>query len=391
MFKKLFGREKKRAEVALVFDIGSGSVAGSVVHFPGSSSQSPRVIYTKRLPWHTGKNPSFDELLRAMKYTLGNVARHIQERDFPLTMGGNIYVTLSAPWFAHDIRRAELSRNSLFTVTQNILDGMFAKEMKAFCAEGEQVYGEDFEVIEKSILDVSLHGYSTDKPLGKKTKHINISMYVSVAPRDVVEMVEDTIGRVFHREAAFQSSALVTYIVSRDYFAREKDYVCIDIGGELTDILVVRDNQMSEAVSFPLGIQFFMQSIADTLGTSVHEAHSLLMLRDKGALHDTHKKSLTSAVNKAFKVYDSHLEGALRQFAKDYKLPQKIYLAGFGPFENGVEKVLGTEHLGHYSMLGVPFETKLIHQTDIHTYLRYQSGVVRDLFIALSALYRNRL
>ncbi len=391
MFKNLFSRNNKASEIALLFDIGSDSIAGSVVHFSGISGVAPRIIHTKRLHWKNDTQSSYDDLLRSMKYTLGNIARDIQDRDFPLGANTGIYVTLSAPWFAHDIRRAELSRGTVFTINQKTLEGIKQREMSAFYKESAEIYGEDFKLIEETIIDISVNGYTTANPIGQKTKHIDLSIYVSVSPKEVLSVIEDTLGRVFHHNIEFQTSTLVTYVVSRDFFAKEKDYIFIDIGGELTDILVVRNNTIFQTLSFPLGIQFFNNSIAKSLGSSPHEAHSILTLASKNALQKDYKEKVLNAKQKAYKAYEKHLEESLRQLAKKYKLPQEMYISGYSFFEEDLKKLLEQEHVGQYSMLEIPFEVEILNGPKFYSRLVYQPEVKRDLFIALSALYRSHI
>jgi hypothetical protein len=391
MFKRLFGGQKRKPKVAIIFDIGSDSVAGSVVHFSENPEEFPRIIYTKRTHWQSDNQSSYEDILRSMRYTLGNVARAIQEKDFPISGGGDIYVTFSAPWFAHEMRRAEISRKTVFTVNQSILNKIKDKEIKSFYKESENIYGDDFEVIEKTIVDISVNGYPTDKPVGKKAKNINLSIYLSIAPKDILDTTRDVLGRVFHHRVIFQTSTLVSYVVSRDYFAKDKDYIFLDVGGELTDVLVVRNNTIFQTLSFPLGRKFFHNSIAKFLETSVHEVQSLLSAGDKKALHSKSHKALEKAKEKAFKSYEKHLEVILKQLSDNYKLPQDIYISGPDFIEHGTKNLLETEHLGHYSMLGIPFSVELIKETKIHTRLRYQHNTRRDLFIALSALYINHI
>jgi len=391
MFKKLFSGAKKSPEIALIFDIGSDSVAGSIVHFSSNSRENPRIIYTKRSHWHSGSHSSYDDILRSMKYTLGNVARSIQEKGFPLSEKGSIYVTVSSPWFAHDMRRAELSRNTVFTVNEKILDSIRDKEMTEFDKESEDIYGEDFQVIEKTIVDISVNGYHTASPIGQKAKHVDVSIYISVAPKEVISIIEDTIGRVFHHKVQFQTSTLLTYVVSRDYFAKDKDYIFIDVGGELTDILVVRNNTIFQTLSFPLGTQFFYSNIAKILHASNHETLSLLSAFDKDALDKETTNAIQDAKKTSYLAYEKHLETSLRQLSKEYKLPQEVYISGFGFFEKDLKKLLESEHVGQYSMLEIPFDVSIVNETELHTMLRYQPGTKRDLFIALSALYRNHI
>jgi hypothetical protein len=387
MFKKLFGRNQKRARVAMIFDIGTDSVAGSFVHFnPGSH---PHVIYTRRSHWHTDGNASFDTMLRSTKYTLANVARSMQEAYPELAKESTIYVTLSAPWFAHETRRAELSRRTFFKVTPKIIENMKAKEMKEFMEESQNAHGGDFVVVEETIIDVSVNGYATDKPVGKKAKHINMSLYLSVAPAEVISVIEDTLGQIFHHKVVFQTSTLVSYVVSRDFFAKEKDYVFFDVGGELTDILVVKNDAIFQTLSFPLGTQYFYGSIAKSLKTTTHEVRSLLAVKED--LHKTVVKKLDTAKEKAYKGYESHLEGALKKLSKEHKLPQDVYLSGYKLFEEDLKNILEGEHYSHFSIFDTKFSVSTINNTDLHRKIRYQRDVPRDLFVALSTLYRSHI
>jgi len=207
----------------------------------------------------------------------------------------------------------------------------------------------------------------------------------------VCELVRDSIGRVFHSHVTFHTSAIMSYVVSRDYFAKEKNYLFVDVGGELTDILVIKEDKLFQSLSFPLGTQFLYSSIANTLQTSVGEVDSLLKASTSGNLHGDVRADIVLAQKKAMNLYAKHLEGVLRQLFAFHPLPEICYIAGYASFEEEMRHVFSRDRYGEYTSIGTPFIVHALTQKHIQQFIRSQYGVPQDLFISIAVLYKNNL
>jgi hypothetical protein len=322
---------------------------------------------------------------------MANVARHIQAHDTP-AKPARFVVTLSPAWYAYELHKILYERNTPFMVNKSLVKDLQKKELRNFLTKQHESHGDDFKLLESVVLDTKVNGYQTENPIGKRAKNLYMSMYLSVTPQSLVSTIKDVIGSVFHQEdITFQTSSLVTYVTSRDYFVKENDYIFVDVGGELTDIAVVKDHVFVASLSFPLGNQFFYAQISKALNTSMYEARSLIASHKKGALSKQESARMKKVLAEVLDSYEKHIHMALAKLREEYKLPDTIYTTGYGVLTKDVDDLLRAESIGQHNAIEKPFIVKPLAAEKIHSRLKYQKDVQRDLFIAMSALYLNHI
>lgn len=387
MFKRLFKKDPE-GEIVAVFDIGSDSVAGSLVRF--SQGEEPIVLCSKRLTWSSAVESDYDSILRSMRYSLANVTRYLLEKGSP-ARPARFVVTLSALWYAYEPHKVLYERNTPFVITEALVKDLQRKELKSFIEKQKEEQGDEFALLESVVIDTKVNGYPTENPAGKKAKSFYMTMYLSIAPASLTEIIGDVIGSVFHQEdIVFQTASLVSYVTSRDVFASEKDYIFIDVGGELTDIAVVKDGIFVASLSFPLGTQFFYTQLANKLKTSLFETKSLVSAYKKESLTEKEQKKVAGFLTECLSSYEKHIHMSLMKMKESQNLPDTIYTVGYGDFTKEIDALLAEEAVGHHNSFEKPFIVKPLSVNKIFSELRYQKEVKRDLFIAMSCLYINQ-
>ncbi len=124
-----------------------------------------------------------------------------------------------------------------------------------------------------------LNGYQTSKPYGKQTKSIEISIFLSMISKEVETKTRKVLEKIFHSHTiAFHSFALTSFSAIRDIFHSEEDFLLVDVGGEVTDVSLVRRGILLETVSFPTGKNFLLRSVVLDLNTIPEEAHTLIRM-----------------------------------------------------------------------------------------------------------------
>jgi hypothetical protein len=89
----------------------------------------------------------------------------------------------------------------------------------------------------------------------------------------------------------FQSFPFVTFTALKTVMGTSSDLLLIDIGGETTDLILIREGILEETISFPMGENFLVRKIANVFHFPFEESFSLLRQYIRGDLHsDTHKK-----------------------------------------------------------------------------------------------------
>ena len=83
--------------------------------------------------------------------------------------------------------------------------------------------------MEKNIIQTLLNGYNVNKPYGKETNRIDITLFMSMISDEIRRKVRDIIEKIFNTDnILYNSFALASFSVTRDVFSAEKDFLLMD-------------------------------------------------------------------------------------------------------------------------------------------------------------------
>ena len=238
-FSGLFN-SKKKDELFMVFDIGSSSVGGAL--FLLKESGIPEIIFSVRenIVLENELNP--DRFLLLTIKALETVAGRICLSG--LGAPKQAFCILSSPWYASQTRMIKFKRDVPFNFTEELANDLIEKEMNLFKKEHLSNYmeaGNEVVQIEIKNMNIMLNGYPAVKPIGQKAKELEMMIFVSMSGDQVLEKIEGAINRHFHLKKINHSSFIMSsYVVTRDIFSHHKDFLLVDIGGEMTDISLIK-------------------------------------------------------------------------------------------------------------------------------------------------------
>ena len=203
-----FSGYKKKNELILVFNIGSSFVDGAF--FEAQRSGIPKIIFSYQEPIKIEKKVDIDRFLLSTIKSLEIVVSKIYKAG--IGAPSQIFCVLSSPWHISQTRIINFKKNTPFVFTEKLADELIKKEIKLFEGEYIQKYGNSdnkFRVIELKNIKMMLNGYETSDSLDKKTKELEIIIFISICGEQVLAKIEDTIGQYFHfKQMKFSSFAL---------------------------------------------------------------------------------------------------------------------------------------------------------------------------------------
>lgn len=274
---KLFAKPVVAAERVLFVDIGSSSVSAALAEI---SHGKPHVVGLVDVPIEVGDHVSFEKL-EARMYTALRLCMHrARQSHFPTPE--RIQVALASPWYASQVRKAKLTRPKEFIVSKTILDDMVSREVQAF--EAEEINEKKgthtaLRCIESRTLDVRLNGYPVHAPIGQTVLELELSLFIAVAHERIAAEVQNIVEHAYPvRNVTLGTFLATAYYVSRTFIPHEDNFLLVDIGGDVTDVSLVRDGTLVQSVSFPKGSRTVLRSLAKTLGRSLDEAAILWKL-----------------------------------------------------------------------------------------------------------------
>src|SRR3989338_7846427 len=266
-----------------------------------------------------------------------------------------------------------------FVFTSTLALDLIKKEIDLF----EKEYLVKYEGVEHPVRSIEfkniktmLNGYETTQPLDQKGKELEMTIFISISPEVVLKKIEKIIQMHFyHKEIQFFSSVMATFVVVRDVYAHNENFLLIDIGGEVTDIFMVKKNVLRESISFPLGLNFIIRRVAETLFLSLNEAKSLVSLFKDGHASGTAVKKIGPIIEK---------------LKNDISVPANIYLSVDAEMASFFSETIKTEQFSQYTLTESKFTVTFLGTEVFKGMAEFKEGIIRDPALDINSIYINR-
>ena len=372
-----------KSERVLLFDINSASVSVAHVELSGGIPLVTQLVST---PIALTDQVSLPDLEKNMLIALGVTLTNLQK----LSLGhpDSILVCLASPWYASQVRVAKLSRPSPFPVTKKVLDDMIAREIQAFTEEEIKQAGADpLSQIESRTLAVRLNGYLSTAPLGHSVTELELSLFLAVCSERLEKGIQDAMERFYHRKRVVFSSFLsTTYLVARTLLPHEGDYVLIDVGGEVTDVSLVRDGVLSQTASFPKARNAVIRKLAVTLSRSREEVLSLWKLSMEGKLDGPVSASVTAALQEAKKEWLAAFSAALFSISDDLSIPHTILITLDNDTSGWFIDTVKDEEFHQYTRTETEFRVLVLDSSLFHGSVFFAPNIPHDPAITIEVI-----
>mgnify|MGYP003392725254 CR=1 FL=1 len=317
--------------LSIVYDIASGTVGGGLMEF--SSRKEPKIVFTNRQPILFQKKPDSQKLLSEMLRSLEKVTEELAK--FKEGKIEEVFYVFSSPWVISQTKSFTYKENKEIKITHSFLNHLLESQEK------EIKFNEDMLIIEHKSLNIKLNGYEVMDPIGKKAHLIELPILASAISRDVFSAIENTVAKFFNfRKSTSHSFTLLSCSTINDIFPDEKEFVVIDINGELTSV---------GSTTFPFGSNSMIRHISTVLNNEVNVSESLV----KTYLNH----SIGPEMNEKMKIIFSEIQKRWLGLLSGITLPKKIFLLVNNDFSNFFASAidvtaLDEEKLKNYCILG---------------------------------------
>lgn len=379
----------KRARVpstVLLVDIGSASVGVALAEMREGKPPHLSALSRKDIPFQEALTSA--QFISAMVRALDHAIKEVMKGKKGVRVPEHIFCTLSAPWFILKNRRFVISKDKEFEIDAALIEGSFNAEIEKLKEEVKDILPlKDVAVIEKNIIQAKLNGYEIkDRPYGRRAKEVELTATVSLSSLRAIEGIRRAIDRSFNVSSIhFGVFPVAAFSTIRDLFPHERDFLFLDIAGEATSVSFVAQDILTDTVSFPYGKNFFIREIAIKLRTSHVEAMTLFNVFLRGELDRPRHEEIARVVEYCRGEWVARLEKVLAPRAPFRKM---FFMAD--------EE---TRHLFEQTMRAIPakerdaekFEVWYLDHTATTDLVIFESGVIRDPFLAIEALFAQKI
>src|SRR3989344_1596195 len=385
-----FFSKTPRKKVFAVIDITSSSVGGALVEInegcPVAVSAAPR----------SPVNFLFDVSLEASLRCTAESLRLTAKKLKSLRPGkiDEVLCVFSSPWFSSKTKIITVTREKPFEIRNNFFNKLIEEEEKNFTPPKTGGAGRsETRFIEHEVIKAELNGYYVKNPIGKNARSVKSHIYLSVGVEKAMEMARREIEKVFiHTPLRFATSSLVAFKVLSDII-KNKDkegYLIIDIGGETTEINLIRDNAVELSASFSKGTNLLFRKAAANLNTFLGEASSVVKAYSSG--HRTLESSdkIAATIKESTEEWRDYLKNSLSVMAKSALLPQNVFIIGDDPVCGFFSSSLEKSDFSEFTILNKPFIAQKIKPEWLTRYFKTGDYQHKDIMLMMEAVYADK-
>lgn len=386
----IFSRDKKKDKLVLVFDIKSSYVGAAL--FLARESGIPKIIFSTRESISIEKDIEANRFLALTLKSLEIVVNRI----FTAGIGApeQIFCVLSSLLYVSQTRIVELKKNTPFVFTSKLADSLIKKEISLFEEEHLEKHLNSetpLKLIELKNIKTMLNGYESSNPLNQKAKELEMTIFLSMGNEQILGKIKETIEKHFHlKEIKFSSFVLSSFAVIRDMYEKSENFLLINIGGEVTDMSIIKKNSLRESMSFPFGLNFMIRAVATNLGCSLGEAESYISLFKDAHAKESVAKVLGPVIDKLKKDWLSKFQESLSNLSNDISIPATIYLTADKEMATFFSETIKTEQFNQYTLTESKFQIIFLGPEVFHGLAEFEKNTVRDTFLIMDSIYINR-
>lgn len=395
MVLSFFTTQKQKENLSLLVDIGSSSVG--IALLVTQKGKLPNIIFSEREDISFQEVLSSDKFLHAMNHALDRVLHRfvmkikkgglLQNIKVPIS---HVFCTLSSPWFILKTRELHVAEEREFEVTERMVDGFIEQNIAELKEELKATLPvEDIRIIEKKIIRMKLNGYDIENPYGKKVSRMEFSVVVGVSSGKVIESIKRKLAGVLHVNSVhFGAFPLAAFSTIRDIFPTENDFLFLDITGESTDVSHIHNDLLLGTVSFPRGKNHFVREISATMQTVHHDAESLLGMFMRDEIDAKKRTQVAAVVSLAEVEWTKRFKKALTTLLGSTPVPHKIFFTTDADVKVIFARLLSEVDKEHPRE---KIDVQYLDQLIIEKFVTHAPEIIRDPFIAIEALFTEKL
>lgn len=387
----MFGKftYKEKGKLMLVLDVRSSSIGGALIR--AEKSGVPKIIFSVRenLP-----NEAATNIDRFLPITL-KVLEQVVNKVFKVGMGvpEQIFCVLSSPWYVSQTRMINIKQGKPFIFSLAMADDVIKKEVEVFKQEHLAQFANtdnEVRVIELRSVKTMLNGYETHDPIDQKVEEVDMTLFISMSPEKVLAGFEGVVQKYFHHETIkFSSFTMASFAVMYNVFSDQPNFLLIDVGGEVTDISMVKKNVLRESISFALGHNSIIRGVASALMCTEQEASSYLALFNAGHAEEPTARKLEPIINKLKLDWLKSFQESLANLSKDISVPYTIYLSADKNLMSFFGKIIEAEQFNQYTLTESKFKITFLDTETLHGVVEFDKDAERDPLLMVDSSYVN--
>lgn len=217
------------------------------------------------------------------------------------------------------------------------------KEVSEVFLQESGILPQELEFLEQLFLGVKIDGYLVPSLQGYQGGKVEVGILSVFSAKEnlwrfqrIFQELGSKVLKIIH---PVQN---LTKVFENVYCLPTEDGVFLDVGGEITQIFVVKSGKLAMIADFPMGGRDFSKTISQTLGFTGERARILKERYSQGKISENTRKEFNQIFSDLSKEWHHNLKLKLKEF-KGF-LPQNFFLFGGGSQLPEILEVLEGEY-----------------------------------------------
>jgi Ethanolamine utilization protein EutJ (predicted chaperonin) len=191
----------------------------------------------------------------------------------------------------------------------------------------------------------------------------------------------------------FHTFPFVTFNVLSQIVNTEGGILFTEIGGETTDLSIVRKNVIEETISFRRGKNHLVRKIASDAKTFIEEVPSILEAYHKKQLSEEASAKIKKITEEAAADWTNLLKDSLKIISDNFPLPQNLFIIGDSVTNQELtSNIENNKDLSQYTVFEKPFNVTRVNTEQFEKfYLNKDFFDFRnDIFLTIEGVFADK-
>lgn len=220
-------------------------------------------------------------------------------------------------------------------ILENILEET-KREVAEDFAKNHGILPQDLEFLDQEIIGAKIDGYEISDIQGYKGESLEFRVLSFFIPKYYLQSLRDVIV-----DLGIKNFKIIHPAQKFINVFEKRDGIFLDIGGQWTQIFLVRNNRFEVIDDFSMGGRDFSEAISHTFGLSHQDSRNLKERYSKGELSEFSRGKMKEIFADIAKDWLANLKAKLKNIKG--LLPSTLFIFGGGSRIPEIEEVLNED------------------------------------------------
>ncbi len=365
----LFSFNSSKIEKILLFDLKSESLCCSMVSF--SKSEKPEILFYEKIEFGGSVKYGIKKYFSLMVDAFDKLSFTVRRRYLsPSGLFKKMYkvdticINVSSPWILSKCKSLKVKKDKPFTIDEGFLSDVRTIEGQDVLKSSlPQEYKDkaNFKIFEEYIIQTKLNGYKIEDIKNKIVSSFEANLFISIIQNDTLQKIVSSINKnIVSDKTIFHSFILSAFSYVRDAYPAQNDFVFLDIGAEVTEVCVAKDDAVEKIFTFPFGKSAIVKKISGDLKIPEEMALSLINMKCRGNCDVKTTEQVTTSMDIAINEWTNNLIEIFREVSPKGDIPKDVFIVSDDEISSIISKKIKESKLHGLNIVDNDFKITVL-------------------------------